>query len=283
MYKARYVSSGGQEFNFSFDNGVIFDIAPLSGVPGTVNTSQGYEQVGETYTSVTIGGLQRTINGKILKNVGAIKKALSNVFIPQSTGKLYFNENYYCDCVVKTTPEYGVGENYRNFYVELYCPYPYWLSSAEVVNELGGYTPAFRFPVNYAEPHTFGVKNPTAFINCQNSGVAKAPYRVRFYANAEVVNYGIVNAYTFEYLKIFDTLKIGEEVNVYRENGVLRVEKTFGDTTESIFSKLDEDSTLLYMPIGENPINATADSGLDSLVTLISFSNSYSEVHEDGN
>ena len=136
MYKARYVSSGGQEFSFSYDNGVIFDIAPLSGVPGTVNTSQGYEQVGETYTSVTIGGLQRTINGKILRNVGAIKKTLSNVFIPQSTGKLYFNEDYYCDCVVKTTPEYGVGQNYRNFYIELYCPYPYWLSSAEATRSL---------------------------------------------------------------------------------------------------------------------------------------------------
>ena len=152
-----------------------------------------------------------------------------------------------------------------------------------MTNELGGYTPSFRFPVNYSEPHIFGVKNPTAFINCKNEGVAKAPYRVRFYAEAKVVNYGIVNAYTFEYLKILDTLEIGEEVNVYRDNGVLRVEKTIGNTTTSIFSKLDEDSTLLYMPIGENPINATADSGLDSLITLISFNNSFSEVHEDGN
>ena len=106
---------------------------------------------------------------------------------------------------------------------------------------------------------------------------------MRFYAEAKVVNYGIVNAYTFEYLKILDTLEIGEEVNVYRDNGVLRVEKTIGNNTTSIFSKLDEDSTLLYMPIGENPINATADSGLDSLITLISFNNSFSEVHEDGN
>ena len=46
MYKAKYISSSGKQFDFSYGNGVIFDIAPLSGVTGKVNTSQGYDQVG---------------------------------------------------------------------------------------------------------------------------------------------------------------------------------------------------------------------------------------------
>ena len=41
MYNARYKSDSGKEFLFSFENGVIFDIDPLSGVTLNLATAQG--------------------------------------------------------------------------------------------------------------------------------------------------------------------------------------------------------------------------------------------------
>lgn len=278
MYKAKFVSDAGREFIFSYENGVIFDISELSGVSVSLSTSQGFGQYGETIEGKSVAGFQRTINGKFLNNREYNKRNMLAVFAPLTDGKLYFNDEYYCECSVAETPLLGVSE--PSFFITLYCAYPFWLKSTESNFALGGYTPAFRFPVNYSQPHRFGIKNPTAYVNCVNNGVVDAPYSVRFTADATVENYGIVNPVTLKFLKINDTIEIGEEVNVYRKNGKLYVEKNKDRVTSSIFAKLDEDTDLFYMAVGDNPINAIADSGKDNLKVSIVFNDSFSGVYD---
>ncbi len=84
-----------------------------------------------------------------------------------------------------------------------------------------------------------------------------------------MTNYGILNAATGEKLSLTDTLAIGETVNVYRDNGRLKVEKESGGVTTDIFSRLDEDSTLFSLAVGDNIIKMTADSGVDNLTAYV--------------
>lgn len=276
MYNARFLSDNGRQLRFGYEYGNIFDIDPLSGVSADISTSQGFQQNGETVENVSTGGIERQITGKLLKNLAAQKKDMMRACAPGTYGTLYFNERYTCRCVVKQSPQFGEGQTKETFVLTLFCPNSYWLSVDGKGYILGGYTPAFRFPVNYATPHRFGVKNPTAFINCVNDGAVEVDFTARFTAEVPVKNYGIINAVTLEYLTINDTLNVGDETVVYRKNGRLLVEKN----GEDIFSKLDEDSNLFTVSPGDNPLKAAATSGEENLIVSVSFNDPFAGVYD---
>lgn len=281
MYNARFLNTEtGRSFQFGYQYGTIFDIDPLDGVEVDISTSQGFQQTGVTVENRSVGGVQRQIKGVILGAANNAKNSMMNVFWPMATGRLFFNEKYYCDAVVKTAPAIGVKDTSPSFVITLFCHYPYWLDVNEHGYIAGGYTPAFRFPVNYGTPHRFGTRNPSAFVNCYNGGVVDLPYIATFTALAPVENYGIINAVTLEETKINGTLNIGEKTVIRRENGRLIVEKTVDGVTTDIFSALDEDSDLFVMRPGDNPIKATADSGADSLIVSIAFSDAFAGVYD---
>ena len=241
-----------------------------------VSTSQGFNQTGETVEGVSVGSITRQISGKIIGVLSDVKQRMMSTIPPGDNGRLYFNDRYYCDCVVKASPAFGEGQKAREFLLELLFPFPYWLGVGGKAFILGGYTPAFRFPVNYGTPHRFGVKNPTAFINCVNDGAVAVDFTAEFTASAPVTNYGIINAVTLEEMKINDTLATDDKTVVYRKNGKLYVEKN----GEDIFSALDEDSTLFLVNPGDNPFKATADSGAENLTVAVSFSDTFPGVYD---
>lgn len=281
MYNARFLNTQtGKSFQFGYPYGTLFDIDPLDGLGIDISTSQGFQQTGVTVENRSVGGVERQIKGVILGKANSAKQNMMNVFWPMASGKLFFNEKYYCDAVVKTAPAIGVKDTSPNFVITLFCPYPYWLDVNEHGYIAGGYTPAFRFPVNYATPHRFGTKNPSAFVNCYNNGVVDLSYTATFTALATVENYGIINAVTLEEIKINDTLNIGEKTVIRRENGKLLVEKTVDGVTSDIFSALDEESDLFVMRPGDNPIKATADSGQADLVVSVAFSDAFAGVYD---
>lgn len=279
MYKARFERDDGKNFYFDREHGVIFDISPLSELDVTVATSQGFQQVGTTVENRSIGGVSRKISGTILGEANDAKRRMLNVFAPFASGRLVFNEKYYCNAVVKKTPALAVRSYDCAFTLMLYCAGPYWLKLKESGYVLGGYTPAFSFPVNYATPHCFGIRNLSAFTNCRNSGDVDALYSVEFGALADVTDYGITNVYTLETMRFHDTLKYGEKMRVYRSAGRLYVEKDTADGTVDAFETLDESSNLFYMHPGDNVIKPEGDSA-ENLVVSIRFSDAYTGVYD---
>lgn len=280
MYNARFVSDNGNTFRFGYEYGTLIDIDPLAGVEVDISTSQGYQQVGETLENMSVGGVERQLSGVIIGDATETKRRMFQVFTPQTTGKLYFNDKYYCNAAVKTVPEIGVKTKNVTYVIDLYCVYPYWMGATEKGYLLGGYTPAFSFPVNYANPHTFGIKSENAFTNCVNDGAVSVPFTAEFTATADVENYGLINVTTLEELKINDTLTVGERTKIYRENGRLYLEKTVAGVTSDIFAALDEDSNLFQIYPGDNILMEQADSGGANLMATVSFSDAYPGVYD---
>lgn len=279
MYKARFVSESGT-FYFDLDHGVVFDISPIDEIDVDIASSQGFGQIGSTVVSRSVAGLSRTIKGKVIGNARQIKKELLRVFTPFSTGRLYFNDRYACECVVQKTPAIGAKDSWVAFALMLYCPSPFWQLASPQSYLLGGYTPAFSFPVRY-DSHVFGIRQENAFVNCLNPGTVRSSFEVIFgTAAGDVTDYGIINIYTGEELKIRDTLSAGQTVRVYREDGRLRVEKTVDGEKTNIFAALDEDSTLFWMNAGDNVIRMTAGEGADQLTASISFYAEYAGVYD---
>lgn len=271
MYEAHFVSDGGAVFRFGYHYGTIFDIDPLSGLDVEMGISQGFAQVGVSVESQSVGGVARTVSGRIVSDVDAIARRMFEVFTPFTGGKLYFGENYYCDCLVKKSPIIGGQRHGARFSLMLYCPYPFWLRSTMEIYAIGTYTPAFRFPINYNRPHRFGIKADSAFVNIYNPGTIPVYFDAMFTATAPVENYGLINIHTMETLQILDTLEVGQTLHLWRNMGRMYADKMVDGQAVNAMHLLNEDSTLYRLHAGDNVLSLIADSGKGVLQCLLSF------------
>lgn len=278
MYDAQFVSNAGNTFSFGLEWGTAFDVDPLSGFDVKVSTSQGFQQIGNTITNMSVAGVKRKIKGVIVDKANDtqiannMQKALSSF-----TRGRFIVGNRYCEAVVQKTPEFVRTKNgLLTFALQIFCPLPYWLSTYGTVKRLGGYTPAFKFPVNYSEPHRFGIKSVSAFVNCIQAGEVDVQYTVRFTALGTVKNFGLIDIHTMDHIKVFDTIIPGDIVTIGRDDGHLFVRKTTaGGTEEDIFSLLDENSTLFSLRAGDNVLKATAEEGEDLLIAYVEYTNAF--------
>lgn len=280
MYHAKFVNSKGNIFNFGYNYGNLFDIDSLTGHNMNVAFSQGFNQIGETVEGISVGSNIFEIKGKLLNEIATQKKKMLSVFAPFESGKLIFENKYFLDCVVYKTPIIAVGEKSPEFEMVLCAPYPFWQKMTFNSFTIGSYTPMFSFPVNYSEPHIFGIENPSAFINAYNDGQIDAYYRLEFRTKTRTINPSIINVNTQEFLKIDITINQGEKIIIHRNGGRLLVEKESNGIMTDVFSSLDEDSDLLFMHVGDNIIRASADEGEEQLITTIIFNSAVVGVYE---
>lgn len=268
MYNARIETDAGKIVRFGYEYGNIFDITPLSGVDVSFGTSQGFQQVGETVETQSVQGISRTIQGTFTgSDPEAAARAMLRALPIFTTGRLVFNDKYFCRIHLKKTPYvHRSSAGKYTFSMMVYCETPYWLNMKGDKYVMGSYTAAFSFPVLY-DTHIFGVRNESAFINCINNGAMDVPFTARFTTDTETVNFGIINVYTLEHLTLNMSLSQDDVVTVSRENGRLYVQR--GD--EDIFSVLDESSDLFMLHPGDNVLRMTAESGLSGLQVSISY------------
>ena len=281
MYNAKFVSSNGKTFNFGYESGNIFDISGLTGFNVAIATSQGFSQIGETVENQSVGSQIFNITGKLFKNVVELKNKMLSTFVPFTSGRLYFNERFFIDCFVQKTPTIQIGNKIPKFTLQLFAPYPFWQSVSKNSFVFGGYTPAFSFPVNYAQPHKFGIKSDSMFLNCYNGGTVEANYTLKIRTSTYLKNPSIINAQSQEFLALQGEINAGEELTVYKVENRLRVELLVNGVIVDVFSWLDEDSTLFSIHVGDNIIRATAEEGEENMIASISFNDTVVSVYEE--
>ncbi|MCD8211428.1 MAG: phage tail family protein [Oscillospiraceae bacterium] len=289
MYALRFDKDNGDQFYFDFDHNILVDLDPLSEMDVDIATSQGVSQIGSTVENRSVAGLTRVLTGTILHDANEIKEQMLTVFSPFSSGKLYFNDKYYCDCIVEKTPE--IGKLHRNveFTLSLYCAYPFWLQD-NLINVSGNaYEACFKFPgptsgaeeeyTNY-DQHIYAIMHEGSFFTVHNDSEVDTRFAVYFYVitSESVSDYGIINVRTMEKIQINDTLNIYDKVKVYWDNDILKVEKTSNGVTENIFSTLDEDSDLFWLYQGDNVFQTFGSGGTPSVE--IEYQNAYVGVYD---
>ncbi len=275
MYNARIETDKGKTFRFGFDTGSVFDIEPLSGVDVNIATSQGFQQIGETVESQNVGGINRVIKGVFFQNALSQATELLNVLPIFTTGKLFYNDDFYCDITVKKTPVITTSNRGKTtFSMMLFCSTPFWLGANTKSYTLGGIIPMFHFPVIY-DTHQFATKNNDVFVNCYNGGITQTEFTVTFDTPAYAENFGIIDANTFKFLRLNTRLEKDTTIQVYKKNGKLRVIKISERGSEDIFSALDEESNLFELNAGDNLIRPIADTGVGNLRVTISFAEPY--------
>lgn len=260
VFDAVFTTSDGQSFAFGYAAGVLWSCDPLGDLPVDLETSQGYQQVGATVESRSISGVTRTITGRILRNADCCKRQLRDIFAPSVTGRLTVAGKYYCDAEVQRCPAISAALRWPTFSFQLYCPNPYWYSVAETTAATIKVTPVFRLPACYTS-HQYGIREQASYIRILNDGLDTQNWKLSLTARGDVVNPGVINPETGESLRFVTTLQDGDELQVYRENGQLRVEQVIDGKNYDVFAVLDESSDLWTVYHGAQAWQRTADSG----------------------
>lgn len=276
MYKAKIKTDAGKTFVFSYENGVVFDISPLSGTDVTVTASQGFNQIGQTVTGQSVSGIRRTISGVILS--AKKEREMLSALPAFTTGTLTVNDEYYCNITVQKTPEIALAKNGRRVLtMQVFCDTPFWLKSKESAYVLNAYIPSFAFPVLY-DSHVYGVKSEGGYIDVQNAGDVPVPYTATLQSSGSALNYGIINIITGAEIRFGDVLSSGETVVFTRKGGRVSAVKTADGETRSIIGTISDGSGLFELAPGSNVLRVIADEGEENLSASITFYPAYMGV-----
>lgn len=277
MFDAIFKASNGLTFSFGYAAGVLWSITPLGDLPVELETSQGYQQVGAIVESRSISGVTRTVTGRILRNQDYCKRQLRDVFAPYVTGRLTVAGAYWCDAEVQRTPDISVLGLWPTFSFQLYCPDPYWHSVKELTVSTLSVMPTFRLPVCY-DVHSYGVREQANYLRIANTGLATQDWALTLEARGPVVNPGVKDSETGEFLRFVTTLQDGDKLRLYRESGQLKLEQIINGTGYDVFSTLDGSSTLWTLRHGTQAWQRTADSGTEWLFLTLTCSTAFSTV-----
>ena len=131
----------------------------------------------------------------------------------------------------------------------------------------------FKFPVNYAEPHSFGKLSEGRFSTIYNDSDVKVPYGFQITVNGTSTNPTVTNLLTFEFLRINGSFGAGYIIDVYRdENNVLRANLTDSDgNVTDIISMIDDESTFYELSVGDNLVSINDDEGGVGMSSTVSF------------
>lgn len=267
------VTDAGAELHLGWDHDIPYTMDPLNGVPVDLQLAQGVNQVGQTVEDQSVAGVYRQITADCWGPHGdADADLLLRTLTYKTAGTLYFGDKWFCRFVVSKTPYTVQLHGFVRLEMMLFCPKPFWYSLTAASYTLGGFTAAFRFPVNYAQPHRFGVRTSIGWLNAYNPGALAVPFTATLKSDGAVVNPTVLNIITGQSIRILTTLTPGQVIEIYRTTtDKLAVKRTEDGTEENIFALLDEDSDLLELAPGDNLLKATADSGETSLQVTVRF------------
>lgn len=269
----RLVTDAGASLDIGWDYGLPYSIDPLNGVDVELQLAQGVNQQGQTVERQSVAGIYRELVVHCWGRHGEADAARLLEKLPYFTkGTLYFGDKWFSRFVLSKTPYTRQLHPYPVLDCMLFCPKPWWYDLTAKSYLLGGYTPSFRLPVNYATPHRFGVRSSTGWINAKNPGALPVPFTAILSASAEVVNPRVVSVLTGQSIGIQTTLTPGQTIEIYRTTtDKLAVKRTVAGVEENIFALLDEDSDLVELAPGDNLLKPDADTGADSLQVAVSF------------
>lgn len=279
---AVFKADNGDRFVFGINNGNVFYMDIGEGVSVRIGTSQGFSQVGETVQTQSVGGRKIKVVGAIYGNVAQNKKEMRRVFAPFVSGELLIDDKYSIRCYVQDAPSFTGTKDDGRYIMALYAPYPYFSAIEESTYLIGSIFPSFSFPVNYAEPHTFGKKSDARYSNIRNDGDVCVPYKLTISTTTTSTNVTITDIKTLRYLKINGKITAGETISIYRDKaGVLVAELSDADSTTDIISWIDEGSELFEIGAGDNLILANDDEGGESLTARFTFSPAVAAYYEN--
>ncbi len=268
----KIVTDAGAVLHLGWDYQAPYWLDPLNGVDVDLQTAQGINQIGTAVERQSVAGVSRTLSvvfwgGKALETAKLFTRSLPYF----TTGTLYFGDRYFARFVVQKTPYFSSYTPDPRCSLMLYCPKPYWYDLTAVSAVLGGYQPAFRFPVCY-DSHRYSIRQDGEAAVLRNTGSLPVPFTATLQCSMQVQHPRVVDLHTGAFIGFDLTLVPGDVLEIYRSTSDrLACTLTHEGATTNCFAQLDEDSTLTELQPGDNVLSMQAESGASYLQAAVSF------------
>lgn len=268
----KIVTDAGAVLHLGWDYQAPYWLDPLNGVDVDLQTAQGINQIGTAVERQSVAGVSRTLSvvfwgGKALETAKLFTRSLPYF----TTGTLYFGDRYFARFVVQKTPYFSSYTPDPRCSLMLYCPKPYWYDLTAVSAVLGGYQPAFRFPVCY-DSHRYSIRQDGEAAVLRNTGSLPVPFTATLQCSMQVQHPRVVDLHTGAFIGFDLTLVPGDVLEIYRSTSDrLACTLTHEGVTTNCAYALDEDSTLTELQPGDNVLSMQAESGASYLQAAVSF------------
>ena len=269
----KIVTDAGAVLHLGWDYDMPYNLDPLGGVDIDLKTAQGINQVGSTVEDQSVSGVSRTMDVVFW---GAHKLENAEFFtrcLPYFTkGTLYFGDKYFTRFVLQKTPYFSSYTPDPRCSLMLYSEKPFWYSLTATAAVLGGFRPAFSFPVCY-DSHQYGIRQDGAMALLRNPGSLPVPFTATLSCTlTAAAKPKVTDLKTGAFIGFDLTLQPGDKLEIYRSTSDrLACALTHEGVTTNVFSALDEGSTLTELQPGDNLLSLQADSGADYLQASVSF------------
>ena len=269
----KIVTDAGAVLHLGWDYNAPYFLDPLNVVDVDLQTAQGTNQTGTTVEGQRVSGVSRTLDVVFWGAHGLENARFFARCLPYFTkGTLYFGDRYFTRFVLQKTPYFSRYTPDPRCSLMLYSEKPFWYGLTAVSSVLGGFRPAFSFPVCY-DSHQYGIRQDGTMAVLRNDGSLPVPFTATLScATTPVVHPKVVDLRTGAFIGFDLTLEPDDTLEIYRSTSDrLAVALTHEGVTTNCFYALDEDSTLTELQPGDNVLSLQAESGASYLRASVSF------------
>lgn len=210
------------------------------------------------------------------------RNELYKVFNPKTNPiKISFetkgNGFYFITANVEGTPLFSKGiendnKSWSKGLIQLSSNDPYIYKQDVSVVDIATWYGSFSFPLELNDQGIeMGYRSQSLIVNVLNEGQETTGVSIRFKALGTVLNPSLRNVNTGEFLKLNTTMIAGDIIEVSTHTGNKRIELIRNGERSSIFNNLDIQSSFLRLDLGDNLFRYDAESNIDGLEVLISF------------
>jgi hypothetical protein len=262
--------SGSKSLDLTPENGIyVSTVSGATGMTVKLNTSQGFGQIGETVESSTVSGRKIVINGFIFNTLK--KEDMLSAFVPMTEGTLVWDDEYMIDVQVSSSPTI-TQEKVSKFSLTLFAPFPYWKKKKVNHVTIGEIVKMFSFPVNYSEPHKFGIVETNKDLVVINNGDSESAYDLKMYIGEDgAVNPILRNKTTDSKIGFVGEFFDGDIITISRDARRLYVYLERDGIKRSAFDLLDNNSSFYAIPVGESVLSVEYLSGGGDTKVILEF------------
>lgn len=150
---------------------------------------------------------------------------------------------------------------------------PYIYSADQTMVTLAGWQDLFQFPleIDIEKQVGMGDRIHNTAVSVVNGGHVDAGMVMTFASSGSVQNPQVLNAVTYELLKLSFQMVAGDIITVSTYQGRRSALLYRGNEWSNIFHAVTLDSVFLRLAVGENILIANAEENVDALSMLISY------------
>ena len=278
MFNIYLENKDGEVLNFGAPHPyTITEFSGLNPPKAAINTSTTATLDGGMFNSAKLQMRSINLAFAIEENAEENRLAIYDVVQPKNPIRLYYQSEmldiFIDGYVEEISPSYFAKKQIVT--MSILCPFPYFKSAQEVVNELSSVIKKFHFPfASTAEKEIiFGEVDTLTSVTVLNRGSVETGLTFVLYAKHEIVNPKIFNYQTSEFLAISTTMQTGDQITITTGQGNKTITLLRNGVETNIFNLLNKNSTWLQLSISGGVFVYEVDEGnpTDLIVDIYHF------------